>query len=150
MISIVRSFARNVWINVEETEGSDKERQAKIDAIRLMVAFVISVKHAVRFEYGSDFEDLRAVLPSSFFTIANTSGYGYDAAVADHTSRDEFPESQFREYNRLSSSEAGIQYTERTPFRRTGTSASHKSTDSVVILSNYLSKPSLPLPLIIA
>lgn len=161
MISLVRSLSRSVWINtitpstITDPVVIEHDRQAKIDSLRLMVAFVVSVKHHIRQEYGTDFEDLRSVLPETFFKAANTSGFGYDAAIADHiptTSsnfRQGFPEAQASEFNRLSRNEESP-FNERRPLLRTGTSTSQRSTESLVILSNYLSKPSLPLPLIIA
>jgi len=73
MTSIVRSLSRAVWINVgaaapsrgrlasdgtlrpQQDEGmAPEDHEDKIKVLRMMVAFVVAVKHHVRREYGMD------------------------------------------------------------------------------------------------
>lgn len=73
MTSIVRSLSRTVWINVgaagpsrgrlasdgtlrpHQDEGMKPEdHEDKVKVLRMMVAFVVAVKHHVRREYGVD------------------------------------------------------------------------------------------------
>lgn len=66
MISTVRTLSRSTWINVgapgptggarEGRATSKAEHEQKVKALRLMVAFVVSVKHHVRGEYGLEHE----------------------------------------------------------------------------------------------
>ncbi|KAL8279320.1 hypothetical protein RQP46_008357 [Phenoliferia psychrophenolica] len=182
----LRSLSRMVWINVgaypsvtgrltsdgtvkpmELPTITDADRKAKIMALRMMVAFVVATKHHVRAEYGTEYEDLRSVLPGKFYEHAKTNGYGFGSAEADAlaaTTRGRatsvasppssplspsYAEARRAEFERLSGHSPT---TENTPLIRPRghTHISDVSTDSAVILSNHLLKPSLPLPLIIA
>lgn len=83
----VRNLARITWCSVGATvwqqgrvdskgdtvpfrtgEYTEAHRNEKVAALRMMVGFVIASKHHVRGEFGTDHEDLRAVLPASFLT----------------------------------------------------------------------------------
>ncbi|KAI5476644.1 hypothetical protein MNV49_007422 [Pseudohyphozyma bogoriensis] len=193
MTSNVRSLSRSVWINVgafppmtgrlasdntlkptNEPTITDEDAKAKITAVRMMVAFVVATKHHVRREYGTDYEDLKAVLPEKFYKLAKTNGYGYGSAEADAANEaNSFAEPRMAEYARLSRQRSqspspsplaasptsahfyntttnGAERAERSPLLRHQSRRSQTSTDSAVILSNHLAKPSLPLPLIIA
>ncbi|GAA5907301.1 hypothetical protein JCM8208_007148 [Rhodotorula glutinis] len=218
MTSIVRSLSRTVWINVgaagpsrgrlasdgslkpHQDEGmSHEDHEDKVKVLRMMVAFVVAVKHHVRREYGVDWPDLDPVIPPKLKHVALTTGFGWGAAEADHstthaaTSRPSHaaPEGLGSEIRRLrsqtshtsllSAEENGHGHErahgppppasprsfcsaegsgvggargwkseeERRPLlrRRRAKSAGD---ESMVILSDYMAKPSLPLPLIIA
>lgn len=70
MSSTVRTLSRSTWVNVGapgpiRSDGTRAEVDAgelrrttdqKAKALRLMVAFVVAVKHHVRGEYGLDYE----------------------------------------------------------------------------------------------
>ncbi|GAA5849827.1 hypothetical protein JCM9279_002432 [Rhodotorula babjevae] len=221
MTSIVRSLSRTVWINVgaavpsrgrlasdgtlrpHQDEGmSPEDHEDKIKVLRMMVAFVVAVKHHVRREYGMDWPDLDPILPPKLKDVARTTGFGWGAAEADHSNghaaasrpSNGQPEGLGSEIRRLSQAshtsllsaeEAGHEHEheyarahgppppasprsfrsaevrldgrlggregkeERRPLlrRRRAKSAGN---ESMVILSDYMAKPSLPLPLIIA
>ncbi|KAK4052118.1 hypothetical protein OIV83_002412 [Microbotryomycetes sp. JL201] len=88
MISTVRSLSRSTWINVgaagpvrpasnfaNNLKVSAADHGAKIKALRLMVAFPAAVKHHVRGEYGTDYEDLRALLSPELRQRAQAVGF---------------------------------------------------------------------------
>ncbi|ORY90673.1 Bestrophin, RFP-TM, chloride channel-domain-containing protein [Leucosporidium creatinivorum] len=205
MISTVRTLSRSTWINVgapgpstgrltsdgtrlpppstNDHQGiSAQDHDQKIKALRLMVAFVVSVKHHVRGEYGLEYEDLSSLLPAKFREVARTTGFGWGAAEADaYTSPPPAsPLGLGPELRHLSShpslrpsaasSRAGspspiptspksmksAREGERRPLLGVGDEGesqrrvSHRSTESTVILADYMAKPSLPLPLVIA
>ncbi|SCV72547.1 BQ2448_4084 [Microbotryum intermedium] len=189
LISTTRSLSRSVWINVGaatpakfERDGSkiasndpdltERDHNAKVKALRLMVAVVVASKHHLRGEYGTDYEDLSALLPSKFKEIAGTTGFGWGAAEADaagsatvSAASPRAPEAIAQEIRRLASMtslhpppespktptspghQSHTSNAERTPLLRR--SASHVSTHSAVILNDSLAKPSIPLPLLI-
>ncbi|TNY17131.1 Bestrophin, RFP-TM, chloride channel-domain-containing protein [Rhodotorula diobovata] len=228
MTGLVRSLARTVWINVgapspsrgrlasdgtlrpQQDEGmSPDDHEDKVKVLRLLVAFVVAVKHHVRGEYGMDWPDLDPLLPPKFKRVARTSGFGWGAAEDhSHGSSSSAPapteveglaseirrlRSQASRASLLSAEEAGHSHPhahahahgleppppasprsfhsvetgwtgfgggerngargeeERRPLlggrRRRAKSVGG---ESMVILSDYMAKPSLPLPLIIA
>jgi putative membrane protein len=55
------------------------EKKEKIAALRMLSGFVIAAKHHVRGEYGTEYEDLRAVLPHQLLARFKKQGYGYGA-----------------------------------------------------------------------
>lgn len=132
----------------------------KIVALRLMVAVLIATKHHTRQQYGTEYDDLRAVLPENF-DEAGGFGYGYDAAEADAAKkkRENEREEQLAELAQLSQVERGKRditstgeeyhdaLTERAPLLPSA--HRHNPSSETIILHNYLSRPSLPLPLII-
>ncbi|KAH8919132.1 UPF0187-domain-containing protein [Atractiella rhizophila] len=154
--STVRSVSRMIWVNVSLThprssgdekktlseEEKDEERAFKKRTIRLLVAFVVAVKHHVRGEFGLDWEDLKSVLPPKFEKVYGTTGYGYGAADADHHEHHHRPRSPGPKSPRLQPrSVANGADLESSPLL---------GDDGPVILHNYLTRPSLPLPLIIS
>ncbi|CAI6250273.1 unnamed protein product [Periconia digitata] len=53
-------LARNIWINVKEREGQEKDDLlAKITALNLIVAFARALKHRLRFEPYTHYNDIR-------------------------------------------------------------------------------------------
>ncbi|KAK4051315.1 hypothetical protein OIO90_004796 [Microbotryomycetes sp. JL221] len=193
MISTVRSLSRLTWINVgaigavksstssgvNENQGcSEQEHQAKIKALRMMVAFPVAVKHHVRGEYGTDYEDLRALLPSKFHELAKTTGIVYlpvDRDVVRTPTTPNMPRpvtarplgnetiSIGQEIEQLSRAQSPSAKSsspfhgqrdadhERTPLLSPAQlNEQAESPSAQVEMQRYLAKPSLPLPLIIA
>jgi putative membrane protein len=72
-----RNWALLVWINVDT--NTDKVG-AKQRAMRLVGAFMLAVKHELRAEYGTQWEDLRAVLPKEWLQSQPANG-AYDATA---------------------------------------------------------------------
>lgn len=60
-------------------EYGPEQRKEKIAAVRLLVGLVVASKHHVRMEYGTDYEDLRAVVPHQLLARFKKQGYGYGA-----------------------------------------------------------------------
>lgn len=60
-------------------------RRAKIDALKLLIAFAYSVKHRLRGEYGTDYEDYDGVLPRSIVRYEET-GFSTDNSSPIHGS----------------------------------------------------------------
>ncbi|GAA6006297.1 hypothetical protein JCM10207_000593 [Rhodosporidiobolus poonsookiae] len=216
MLATVRNLSRTVWLNVgaptpikgrlasdgilkpaDEQRISDRDREDKVKALRLMVAFVVATKHHIRREYGTDWADLAPILPPKFLKLARTTGFGWGAAEADHspsspsTVAENTNDTLSSELHRLASrrshasnlsvaAEEGRSATltsggsagagapplaspasfhstawpggddERRPLLKDRRQATQMSTDSMVVLADYMAKPCLPLPLVIA
>jgi len=61
MLNHARNLARHIWISVEIDEydkKKDERLNLKKGAMRLIIALVISIRHALRGEYGWDYDDL--------------------------------------------------------------------------------------------
>ncbi|KAL1917282.1 uncharacterized protein VTP21DRAFT_4938 [Calcarisporiella thermophila] len=56
----IRNFARIVWVNGKEDTPEDVI--LKKSAINMMLAFAVSVKHYLREEFGTEYEDLKYLL----------------------------------------------------------------------------------------
>ena len=99
MSNNVRNLARHTWVAVGQAtysagrlnsqgvrvpwhtgEYGEPEKQEKVAALRMMTGFVVASKHHVRGEYGTDYEDLKALCPSGFLRRFAKQGYGYGAA----------------------------------------------------------------------
>ncbi|KAN0063677.1 hypothetical protein ACQY0O_003726 [Thecaphora frezii] len=79
----VRNLAVLVWCNVDPDgngkEGEDDERRKRREerkkrAIRLLVAFMVAVKHHLRGEYGGHWEDLEGLLPQDWRVSTRDGG----------------------------------------------------------------------------
>jgi len=61
MLNHARNLSRHIWISIEIDEF-DKKKDEKLNlkkgAMRLIIALVISIRHALRGEYGWDYDDL--------------------------------------------------------------------------------------------
>jgi len=64
MCTQIRNCARAVWIGVEE--NSKEDHAEKIQIIKLLLAYAVAVKHHLRLEFGTHWEDLEDILPSGF------------------------------------------------------------------------------------
>ncbi|KAG9303952.1 hypothetical protein G9A89_005862 [Geosiphon pyriformis] len=64
MCTQVRNSARILWIGV--TESSDQDHIEKQRTIKLMLAYVVAVKHHLRLEFGTHWPDLEELLPTGF------------------------------------------------------------------------------------
>ncbi|KAF2692114.1 UPF0187 domain membrane protein, partial [Lentithecium fluviatile CBS 122367] len=60
LMTASQNLARNIWINAEEREDHAKDDLiAKVTALNLIVAFARSLKHRLRFEPYTHYDDLR-------------------------------------------------------------------------------------------
>jgi len=61
ILNQARNLSRHIWISIEIDEF-DKKKDEKLNlkkgAMRLVIALVISIRHALRGEYGWDYDDL--------------------------------------------------------------------------------------------
>ncbi|KAK9457601.1 Bestrophin, RFP-TM, chloride channel-domain-containing protein [Dipodascopsis uninucleata] len=58
--STIRDFARYVWIQIPMKKGYEKESvMKKIVCLKLLAGFAIALKHHLREELGTDYEDLK-------------------------------------------------------------------------------------------
>jgi putative membrane protein len=64
MCTQIRNSARAIWIGLEES--SKEEHAEKIQTIKLLLAFAVAVKHHLRLEFGTHWEDLEDILPPGF------------------------------------------------------------------------------------
>ncbi|KAM0787940.1 hypothetical protein ACM66B_006145 [Microbotryomycetes sp. NB124-2] len=165
MVSTVRSLARSTWINVgaagpvkspstceNDPKLSTKDHEAKVKALRLMVAFPVAVKHHLRSEYGTDYDDLRALLSSKVQKTAQEIGFVYKPAQSDSVRTPTTPHVpkparagpfSIRQEVESLDPEAALLNDERTPLVFKDDGARDK-------MQNYLARPSLALPLVIA
>lgn len=61
-----RNLAMLIWINVDADKDPDKKRfriERKKRALRLLTAFMVAVKHDLRAETGTNWADLKGILP---------------------------------------------------------------------------------------
>jgi putative membrane protein len=65
LVNTVRNFARQIWGAI--AERSPQDRQAKIDTLRLLVAFAVATKLHLRSEPLND--ELKALMPAEWFHI---------------------------------------------------------------------------------
>jgi putative membrane protein len=72
---ISANLARNIWCHAKEREGefAKKDLQAKISFCNLIVAFAIALKHKVRFELYTQYEDLHDLV-AHLDTFAKAAG----------------------------------------------------------------------------
>ncbi|TKY88072.1 hypothetical protein EX895_003168 [Sporisorium graminicola] len=70
-----RSLATVIWVNVDtdkEVERKQWRLQRKKRALRLLIAFMFAVKHELRAQRGTDWADLKDVLPREWIRPADT------------------------------------------------------------------------------
>ncbi|CAG8460125.1 3772_t:CDS:2 [Ambispora gerdemannii] len=60
----VRNCARTLWVGVVET--SEEDHNDKEQTIKLLLAYVVAVKHHLRLEFGIRWPDLEDLLPRGF------------------------------------------------------------------------------------
>ncbi|CAG8437722.1 7761_t:CDS:2 [Diversispora eburnea] len=82
MCTHVRNAARLTWVGVEERNREDHED--KINAIKLLLAFVIATKHHLRTEFGTDYEDLKDLLPDGLQKTKFGGNAGQDVDSEEH------------------------------------------------------------------
>ncbi|KAF0486338.1 UPF0187-domain-containing protein [Gigaspora margarita] len=82
MCTVVRNCTRILWIGGKENDESD--RREKEDHIKLLLAYVIAVKHHIRYEFGIHWPDLEDLLPDGF-----QKTYYDGSAVQQETSGDD-------------------------------------------------------------
>ncbi|GAA5830841.1 hypothetical protein JCM5353_000585 [Sporobolomyces roseus] len=203
MTSLVRSLSRGIWLNVgaptsersrldsdgnvkdltaKEMGERDKDLEDKKKCLRLLVAFVVSAKHHLRGEYGTDWDDLEVILPHKFKEFARSTAIDKTSINQSSSNEDSRPpvgtESVAAEIHRLErtrsvaseSLPADIEAQSPTvndgerkpllrknkskdkPVRGAGATKMRRQTtnESRAVFNSYLSKPSLPLPLVIA
>jgi putative membrane protein len=64
MCTQIRNSARAIWIGLDES--SKEEHAEKIQTINLLLAYAVAVKHHLRLEFGTHWEDIEDILPPGF------------------------------------------------------------------------------------
>jgi len=64
MCTQIRNSARAIWIGLDESTKEDHAE--KIQTINLLLAYAVAVKHHLRLEFGTHWEDLEDILPPGF------------------------------------------------------------------------------------
>ncbi|KAI8142424.1 Bestrophin, RFP-TM, chloride channel-domain-containing protein [Fennellomyces sp. T-0311] len=64
VMATVRNLTRQVWINIPEQTHADHVE--KMRCIKLLLAFMVATKHHLRGEYGTDYDDLKELLPAGW------------------------------------------------------------------------------------
>ena len=167
MSSTVRSLSRYVWINVgaatydpdrknvdglsvpwQSANWRQADKDEKIDALRLMCAFMVAVKRHVRNEYGTDYDDLKALLPDSFEEFVG-DGYqssGYGTIGSEYVKG--APESS--DANKKKKRKTVLPEPPLSPVPpMSETSGLASNNDDSIWVTNHFKRPSLPLPLVI-
>ncbi|KAL5527557.1 hypothetical protein ACEPAG_6358 [Sanghuangporus baumii] len=81
MVADIRNLSRFIWVSVaippdanagipgkgpaKRQMSPEQLNKTKADALRLLIAFAYSVKHRLRGEYGTDYDDYEGILPRS-------------------------------------------------------------------------------------
>ncbi|GAC93607.1 hypothetical protein PHSY_001172 [Pseudozyma hubeiensis SY62] len=81
-----RNLATLIWINVDADKEPDKKRsriERKKRALRLLTAFMVAVKYDLRAETGTDWADLKGILPNE---MIRARAIDIDPTSAKHTS----------------------------------------------------------------
>lgn len=64
MCTQIRNCTRETWVGITETTKEDHYEKEK--NIKLLLAFVVAVKHHLRLEFGTEWFDLQNLLPEGF------------------------------------------------------------------------------------
>ncbi|GEM09120.1 bestrophin/UPF0187 family protein [Rhodotorula toruloides] len=173
MSSIARSLSRSVWVSIgapppvkpvgdnatlKPPSSSVEEGvtanvlDEKVKVLRLIVAFVVATKHHVRREYGVDWPADHAT-SSHEPLLAEIRRVSSKRSATSLLSAEESnigvpPLASPRSFASARGGEG-----ERRPLlgrNGGGRRATFVSTDNLVVLADYMAKPSLPLPLVIA
>ena len=81
--STVKNLAVMIWVNVDTETDPAKEAWRlgrKKRALRLLVAFLVAVKHELRGERGVGWNDLRGVLPPEWLRDSSSNAIDHDTA----------------------------------------------------------------------
>ncbi|KAK0240345.1 Bestrophin, RFP-TM, chloride channel-domain-containing protein [Armillaria nabsnona] len=156
MTSNIRNLSRLIWVNVAPPP-SDQEisikgktktitpkqlERRKADALHLCLAFAFAVKHYLRGEDGTNWEDYRGLLPPSFLQ-AEDMGYRSDTYSATRSSSPSPSDS--------SNGAASLDRPNATKRVRVKRSKPHLISQTTPLLSiQFVEETSLPLPLIIS
>ncbi|KAI8336706.1 Bestrophin, RFP-TM, chloride channel-domain-containing protein [Chlamydoabsidia padenii] len=68
----IRNLSRQIWINVPEETQQDHLQ--KMRCIKLLLAFFVATKHHLRHEYGTDYYDLKELLPKDWVPASVSYG----------------------------------------------------------------------------
>lgn len=155
MTSNIRNLSRLIWVNVAPPP-SDQEisikgktkiitpkqlERRKADALHLCLAFAFAVKHYLRGEDGTNWEDYRGLLPSSFLQ-AEDMGYRSDTYSATRSSSPSPSDS--------STGAASLDRPNATKRVRVKRSKRHLVSQTTPLLSiQFVEETSLPLPLML-
>ncbi|CAG8517427.1 6505_t:CDS:10, partial [Scutellospora calospora] len=83
MCTYVRNCTRTIWIGVVEKNVED--RQKKVEHIKLLLAFVVAVKHHLRLEFGTHWGDLNDLLLPEDFQFTEFEGTADQTAVIEES-----------------------------------------------------------------
>ena len=64
VMATVRNLTRQVWINIPEQSHAD--HLEKMRCVKLLLAFMVATKRHLRGEHGTDYDDLKALLPAGW------------------------------------------------------------------------------------
>ncbi|CAG8702639.1 1996_t:CDS:2 [Acaulospora morrowiae] len=64
MCTVVRNCTRETWVGIIERDPKDHIEKEKY--IKLLLAYVVAVKHHLRLEFGTEWFDLQDLLPEGF------------------------------------------------------------------------------------
>ncbi|KAF8522083.1 Bestrophin, RFP-TM, chloride channel-domain-containing protein [Hysterangium stoloniferum] len=92
MMSTIRNLSRLIWVNVNISPTSTLTASAlkaqKVQALRLLLSYAFAVKHHLRGEEGTEWDDYRGVLPPGFSsynpgydTISRNGGYSSSSSI---------------------------------------------------------------------
>ncbi|RKP14180.1 Bestrophin/UPF0187, partial [Piptocephalis cylindrospora] len=71
LLTSARTMSRYVWLGVSPKVSSSQEKRQFLD---LLLAYVVSIKHHLREEYGTNYPDLEHLLPEQIKDAENCQG----------------------------------------------------------------------------
>ncbi|KAI9498515.1 Bestrophin, RFP-TM, chloride channel-domain-containing protein [Zychaea mexicana] len=80
VMATIRNLTRQVWINIPEQSHGDHVE--KMRCVKLLLAFMVATKHHLRGEYGTDYDDLKSLLPPGWVPCSVTHAPVAAAAAA--------------------------------------------------------------------
>jgi len=145
MTSTIRSTSRFVWINVglqtfdaerdsfQHAKWTAQDQREKRIFLRVLCAFPVAVMHHVRGEFGTEYDDLRDLLPPNFAAVARKANRPLGAELKSADTRLPIPD-----------------FSRRNSAPPTAQDTVQSQAESIVFLENEFARPSVPLPLTIA
>lgn len=67
----IRNLARLIWLNVPEK--NERDHVEKMRCVKLLLAFAVATKRHLRAEYGTDYPDLKSLLPNDWVSTMTSA-----------------------------------------------------------------------------
>lgn len=81
--STTKNLATMIWVNVDTEKDSIKKEwrlERKKRALRLLSAYMVAVKHELRGDKGTGWQDLKGILPHDWISVPSSNAVDHDSA----------------------------------------------------------------------